>query len=138
MLDESLTVGTICKRNVKNFSVFNCLLHPASDRFACVFGLNNGDWLIIMSEQKIVCPLLCLAVMYVSIEYDTTVREGIFHTDVLLVPPFLLNGRSDIAVLYVLFCQALIYHSSTSITSDNTLLSEVTCKITKISLTNEG
>ncbi len=110
-------------------------MHPATDRFACVFGLNNGDWLIILSEQKIVCPLLCLAVVYVSIEYDATVREGIFHTDVLLVPPFLLNGRSDIAVLYVLFCQDLIYHSSTSITSDNTYYENLYAKLIKINET---
>src|SRR5574344_926287 len=112
MLQKTISIRTVCKRNVKNLSVFHCLLHTTSKGFVIVFRFDNSNGLIGGMKQEVISFLSCLACMYLTLEYNSTIGKVVFHSDMFVLPPCAVNGRCDITQLYIFFGQIFLTHSA--------------------------
>ncbi len=57
MLQKTISIRTVCKRNVKNLSVFHCLLHTSSKRLVIVFRFDNSNGFVGGMKQEIISLL---------------------------------------------------------------------------------
>ena len=106
---KAISIGAVGKFEVQDLSIGFGLSNTAADRVIVVFRFDNGyRELIRFGLKKIVGKLLRLSGMRgLALEYNASIREGIFHPDVLFIPPGTFKRRCNELQFYVLFGQLL-------------------------------
>ena len=101
---EGIPVRAVGKRNIKHPGIFLCLLHSVRYRMLIVLCLNYGNRMVRAEQKKIVGFLRSVALYDLSCQIDPACCDLRFHQDILILP-LLLDCRSDVTELDVLFCQ---------------------------------
>ena len=93
MLQETVAIRAVHKRNVQHLGVFDGLLHPGSNAVPVIFRLDDSQWNIGLVVEQIVSALSFASGSNITTDDNTTVREVVLHADLLLpVPASALNG----------------------------------------------
>ena len=106
---KTISIGAVGKLKVQDLSISFGLPNTTADRMIVVFCFDNSNReLIRFGLKKIVGKLLRLSGMRgLALEYNASIREGIFHPDVLFIPPGTFKRRCNELQFYVLFGQLL-------------------------------
>ena len=111
MLQETIAIGAVHKPNIKDFSVFNTLLHSCSEAVIIIFRLHDCHGQIGFIVQKVICFLSLTASCNISTNDYSTVCKIIFHLDLtLFIPAGSFDSRSNELKFNVFFGHFVFSH----------------------------
>lgn len=120
MKQETIAIGADSKRHIEFFGVVESLLHAVADAVVVVFGLDNGNWLVLLETKHVVCAAWGGTAMQAASHHDPAGadRKLLPHLG-LDVPSRRLNGGgdefgADISLAELLFIQIAHYFDRSS------------------------
>lgn len=83
MLQETVAIRAVHKRNVQHLGVFDGLLHPGSNAVPVIFRLDDSQWNIGLVVEQIVSALSFASGSNITTDDNTTVREVVAAKEIL-------------------------------------------------------
>ena len=100
MLAKTVAVGTVGKGYIQHLRVFHSLLQAVGDAVAVVLCLYNGDGIVGVDIEDVVCPLGLFPRHQVAAQVDAPVGDLRLHGDAIQAP-LCCDGRGDVMQLDV-------------------------------------
>ena len=111
MLQETVAIRTVHKRDVQYFGIFNGLLHSRANAVFVILCFDDSQWDIGLVVEQIVCAFSLSSGRDISADDDATIREVVLHANLLLfVPAGALNGWGNELKFGVLLSHFMFFH----------------------------
>ena len=111
MFQETIAIGAVHKPNIKDFSIFDTLLHSCPEAVVIIFRFHDCQGQIGFIVQKVICFLPLATGGHVSANDHPAIREIVFHFDLALpVPSSSFNRRSNELKLNILLSHFAFFH----------------------------